>query len=213
MLWSSRVPLMGRGIPKTSGSENHWGLRPRETKPAGVLGDPLKGLAHRFTWTHALHHCGSSLNGTRDIHRRKTELSGIRARVERQVFPIQKCWQRTLFLIWVLPSWSQQVRAIFETTSTWLTLCTLPCWFPTSPPSQLFDQPKLFPLAFPYEWAILGHTLDFPKIFLYLDSAWPVPLIKWPSLNTTSSWLWSAAWLLLEISKPNTSSSYHHIAL
>ena len=30
-------------------------------------------------------------------------------------------------------------------------------------PTQLSGPPKLFPVAFPYEWLVLAHASDFPK--------------------------------------------------
>ena len=87
------------------------------------------------------------------------------------------------------------------------------CWpHPGDPlrpcPTQLSGPPKLFPGAFPYEWFVLAHVLDFPS-FSQTSSI----SLRGPRPITSISWPWFTAWPLLGTSHPSTSSSHLQITL
>ena len=87
---------------------------------------------------------------------------------------------------------------------------------PEAHPNQISGPPKLFLVAFPYEWLVLALASDFPK-FSQTGSIWiqqaPYLSLSCPRPCTSSSWSWFTAWPLLGTSKPSTNSSYRQISL
>ena len=107
---------------------------------------------------------GSRLKGIRDIGR-GTELSGIRVRAGEQLSPIEQRWQRPLFLSFLESSHYRTTRQtpylrLHQSASH----CLLHSGHSLRPcPTQHSGPPKLLKVAFPYEWHVLAHALDFPK--------------------------------------------------
>ena len=97
-----------------------------------------------------IQHQGRSLKGTGGLQ--DPEVSGIRARTGGQLSPRQKDGERPLCLLWALPNTetqNQQIGAIAEIPSTWLTLFALP-WH--APGMRLHATQFTGLLPAPYLW-------------------------------------------------------------
>lgn len=142
-LTQKSLPAQGSRARKRS-QHHFWLWKPVEIligwdKVAAAPCAPLKGpCAHLLDGglTHSeLQSWGSRSKGTRDMVGR-TELSSSRVRLKRQLYFRQKCWQKTLFLCWALPTPGMQTQAatIAESPSTWLTPFAMPWWFSEAQP-------------------------------------------------------------------------------
>ena len=119
-----------------------------------------------------LQHQGSSLKGTSSI-KGGNEVSGIKVGAGGQLSLRQKGGQRplSLFRTCLCPPepQSQEVGAIYETPSTWLTLFAQP----RRSPKTLFH-PTYGPTkaTFPYEWLVLAHVSQLPNSS-HISNSWP----------------------------------------
>ena len=83
-------------------------------------------------------------------------------------------------------------------------------------PDQHLSSPKMFPVDFPYEWLVLAHASDIPKlsqtssIRLQQD---PHLSLNWSRSSTNSSRLQFTAWHYLGTTTPSTSNIHLQIAL
>ena len=125
----------------------------------------LKGLTHGLIHTPSeLQHRVSSLRGTRDIQG-GNELSSIRERaVGWASFSQTEVLAEDIVPLIALPHRACRQVPYLRLHQRGSHCLPHPDNSLKPHPPQLSGTPKLFPVAFSYEWPILAHVSDFPKI-------------------------------------------------
>lgn len=140
----------------TSGNENPWKLQLSEKENSGVPGIPFKGPVYGITLNSSP---GAAACKVQRTYREELNCLASWWGLNQQLSPIEKFWQKSLFLCFTLPLQAQvmsylNLHQLANTIHPTLVIL----WDSVH---QMYRPTWPFQVAFPYRGNILPHMVDF----------------------------------------------------